>query len=255
MQAVDCDLNHAMTLLAILRQTLEDSRNRFSDIYGDACKIYYECNLNHIRRRHLRSSSASNGEIEEDEALNMFNELINSMLFCLDKRFAEHDKPLYLALGALQPMTAFGDQNLKFLDWAMIKPLYEKYLHLIPDEAINVEMQLIFLKTTLENLPPEDGGHPSNTRTVWKYLEHHGKQICRSALMLYRIAHVLPVVTASAERTFSRLSLVKTALRSTMSEERLDPLMLLSLNRDIDLDIEEVIDNFGNFKNRRLLLT
>ena len=75
-----------------------------------------------------------------------------------------------------------------------------KYRHLIPDEAINVEMQLIFLKTTLENFPPEDGGHLSNFRTFelsGNILNTmHGKQIFRSALMLYRIAHVLPVVTA-----------------------------------------------------------
>ena len=72
--------------------------------------------------------------------------------------------------------------------------------------------------------------------------------------MLYRIAHVLPVVTASAERTFSRLNIVKTVLRSTMSQERLDSLLILSLNRDLDLDIDEVIDVFGNASNRRLAI-
>ena len=115
-------------------------------------------------------------------------------------------------------------------------------------------MQLSFLKATLNALPSKDGGQASDTRTVWKYLEHQGKPIFRSALMLYRIAHVLPVVTASAERTFSWLNIVKTVLRSTMSQERLDSLLILSLNRDLDLDIDEVIDVFGNASNRRLAI-
>ena len=74
-----------------------------------------------------------------------------------------------------------------------------------------------------------------------EYLEHQGRHIFRSVLILYQIAHSLPVVTALAERTFSRLNLVKTILRSTMTDERLSPLLLLSLNKDISLDIEKIV--------------
>ena len=254
LQSVDCDLNQAMSLLSILRYTLEDSRKIFPDPFEDAQKLCIESNLDQVRRRHLQSDTAKSGEVTEEEASVMYNGIINAMLRCLEERFAEQNNPLYLALNALQPKNALGELNPKFLNWDMVKPLFEKYIHLIPDDAIKVEMQLSFLKATLDALPSKDGGQPSDTRTVWKYLEHQGKLIFRSALMLYRIAHVLPVVTASAERTFSRLNIVKTVLRSKMSQERLDSLMILSLNRDLDLDIDEVIDVFGNASNRRLAI-
>ena len=150
--------------------------------------------------------------------------------------------------------TPTGNYNTRFLNWAIIEPLYEKYKHLIPDDALKVELELNFLKTTLETLPEADGGQPSDIRCVWKYLEHQGRHIFCSVLILYQIAHSLPVVTASAERTFSRLNLVKTFLRSTMADERLGPLILLSLNKDISLDVEEIVDDFAKANNRRLEL-
>ena len=214
LQSVDCDLNQAMSLLTILRQALTEAREKFSDIYEDSRKIYLESNLYLTRRRNLHSTADNVGEIGMDVASNMYNEMINDMLHCLDVRFSEHSRPLYLALGALQPKTPIGNKNSRFLNWTIVKPLYEKYKHLIPDGALKVEMELNFLKTTLETLPEAEGGQPSHTRDVWKYLEHQGRHIFRSVLILYQIAHSLPVVTASAERTFSRLNLVKTILRS-----------------------------------------
>ena len=44
--------------------------------------------------------------------------------------------------------------------------------------------------------------------------------------MFYRIALSLPVTTASVERGFSKLALLETKPRSTMTEERLETLML-----------------------------
>ena len=43
-------------------------------------------------------------------------------------------------------------------------------------------------------------------------------------------------------------------LRSTMANERLGPLILLSLNKDISLDVEEIVDDFAKANNRRLEL-
>ena len=62
----------------------------------------------------------------------------------------------------------------------------------------------------------------------------------------------LPVTVASAERSFSKLKLIKTYLRSTMAQERLDGLPLLAIERDADqkLDIDTIINKFANIKGR-----
>ncbi|WZZ83715.1 zinc finger MYM-type protein 1 isoform X1 [Brassica napus] len=49
----------------------------------------------------------------------------------------------------------------------------------------------------------------------------------------YRIMMTIPVSVASAERSFSKLKLIKSYLRSSMSQERLNGLSMLSIERDM----------------------
>ena len=49
---------------------------------------------------------------------------------------------------------------------------------------------------------------------------------------LYKVLLTLPVTTASVERSFSKLALVKSKLRSTMSQDRLEALLLSAVEKD-----------------------
>ena len=49
----------------------------------------------------------------------------------------------------------------------------------------------------------------------------------------YRILLTIPVIVASAERSFSKLKLLRNCLRSTMSQERLNGLAMCSIEKDI----------------------
>jgi hypothetical protein len=62
------------------------------------------------------------------------------------------------------------------------------------------------------------------------------------------ILATLPVSTAEAERTFSKVERTLTALRATMTEEKLDSLILLQAHRDIIPDNDSIIDHFSNSK-------
>ncbi|XP_030225015.1 zinc finger MYM-type protein 1-like [Gadus morhua] len=67
-----------------------------------------------------------------------------------------------------------------------------------------------------------------------------------------RIAVTLPVTVASAERSFSKLKLLKTYLRSTMSQERLNGLALMSVNQEVSSQIsfDDTINTFAIRKSR-----
>ena len=65
----------------------------------------------------------------------------------------------------------------------------------------------------------------------------------------------LPVISCSAERSFSAVKRIKTALRSSMGTAQLTGLALLHLHRDIPLDISKVIDEFARRHHRRLKMT
>lgn len=63
----------------------------------------------------------------------------------------------------------------------------------------------------------------------------------------------IPVTTPSCERSFSKLKLIKTYLRSTMTEERLNNSALISIENNIvsKLDLNEAIQNFADLKSRK----
>lgn len=63
--------------------------------------------------------------------------------------------------------------------------------------------------------------------------------------ILLKIAITLPVTSVSTERSFSKLKLVKTKLRTTMSEDRLESLMKITCEPDVSIDTEKIIDNFS----------
>ncbi|XP_025407070.1 52 kDa repressor of the inhibitor of the protein kinase-like [Sipha flava] len=69
---------------------------------------------------------------------------------------------------------------------------------------------------------------------------------------ILKIFSILPVTTASVERSFSTLKRIKTYLRNSTSENRLNGLALLNVYRNIDIDIESLIDVFANRKERRI---
>lgn len=68
----------------------------------------------------------------------------------------------------------------------------------------------------------------------------------------YRILLTTPVTVASAERSFSKLKLLKNYMRSSMSQERLNGLAILCIEKDVleSLDIETIINDFASTKSR-----
>ena len=68
---------------------------------------------------------------------------------------------------------------------------------------------------------------------------------------LLQIFATLPVRTATGERSFSALNLIKTYLRTSMQENRLYALAFSYINNDIKLACIQVIDQFAK-GNRRV---
>ena len=72
-----------------------------------------------------------------------------------------------------------------------------------------------------------------------------------SSAVLIQILATLPVTTATNERLFSALKYLKTYLRNTTKEVRLNGLALQYVHRDISLDFKQVITEFSH-KNPKL---
>ena len=75
--------------------------------------------------------------------------------------------------------------------------------------------------------------------------------------VLLLIACTLPVTTYETERSNSQLKLLKTYLRSSMTEERLSSLALIKIHRDMvaNLDFDKLVVDFANQHPRRMTLS
>ncbi|XP_074299079.1 uncharacterized protein LOC141630102 [Silene latifolia] len=77
-----------------------------------------------------------------------------------------------------------------------------------------------------------------------------------NAVTAYRILLTIPVTVATAERNFSKLKLLKSYLRSTMSQDRLNSLAMIAIENQV-LDkfcYEELIEEFASRNARRASL-
>lgn len=71
------------------------------------------------------------------------------------------------------------------------------------------------------------------------------KSVFPNLYQVIQIGVTLPISSASTERSFSKLKIVKTRLRSTMTQNRLEDLLIISCESDISVKTENVVNNFA----------
>lgn len=72
-------------------------------------------------------------------------------------------------------------------------------------------------------------------------------------LVAYRVLLTIPITVASAERSFSKLKLIKSYLRTSMTQDRLNGLAILSIEKHMlkNIKVEHIIDDFASKNARR----
>ncbi|XP_076055144.1 uncharacterized protein LOC143033535 [Oratosquilla oratoria] len=106
----------------------------------------------------------------------------------------------------------------------------------------------------MQSFPKQWPKQNMTTLDLLVFLEEKGlKEIYPNMWVALRIAVTTPVTVASAERSFSKLKLIKTYLRSTMSQERLNGLAIISIDKEISKQVsyDDTIDDFAAGKSRR----
>lgn len=80
------------------------------------------------------------------------------------------------------------------------------------------------------------------------------KHILPCVNQISHLALASPVTIASNERSFSKLKLIETHLRSTIADEKLNSLVVLGIEKDIvdQLDINKITHQWSILKNRRI---
>ena len=90
--------------------------------------------------------------------------------------------------------------------------------------------------------------------TLQDSLKHCDVQLYQNVRTVLEISCVFPVTSWECERSISALGLVKSKLRSSMGQDRLSSLCLLSIHRNIDIDIKRVVRELARKNPRKMAL-
>uniref|UniRef100_A0A8I6X471 HAT C-terminal dimerisation domain-containing protein n=1 Tax=Hordeum vulgare subsp. vulgare TaxID=112509 RepID=A0A8I6X471_HORVV len=140
--------------------------------------------------------------------------------------------------------------TLKSLDHSKLKNSCTRFASSFSSSgSCDVDLNdLIFELTVMQSTLPD------RAMSAMEIFEFVRKLDCYPNISIaYRIFFTMPVTVASAERIFSKLKLLKNYLRSTMSQERLNGLATLCIEKKLldEIDIDTIISDFASQNVRR----
>jgi len=86
-----------------------------------------------------------------------------------------------------------------------------------------------------------------------KSLSAAQKHLIANVTTLIKLILVMPATNATSERSFSAMRRLKNYLRMTMTQERLNNLMLMHVHKTKtdNLNLETIVNEFVSFKEQR----
>ena len=97
---------------------------------------------------------------------------------------------------------------------------------------------------------------PKTPIELLSFIISYGDDVFPNLRISLQILLTIAVSIASCERSFSKLKLILSYLRSSMGQDRFSNLALLSIERETleCINFDEVIDTFASAKVRRIYL-
>lgn len=255
LQSSSMQLDIAARLIETAKATHTKYRqSRFSEAIETAKELCEALNIEpELKQKRLRSTKRQFGYEAPDEPFSdaqkrleveFFNHVVDSALTSLQERFETMSQVRH-TFGLLldfQKVHGISRQDLHKHCMDVEKTLTDKGEADIDGQEMTQE---------IINLPQL----PSQTALEMLTFLHDNnlQEVYPNLWIALRIALTLPVTVASAERSFSKLKLIKTYLRSTMGQERLSGLAIISINAEVahSLSFDDLICDFASRKTRR----
>ena len=169
--------------------------------------------------------------------LNIYFPVLDHFLAEMDRRFSASNLELMKSLDACNPLSKH------FLDSSLLSDLASRY-----GVSQNLPNECLLAKPALQ-------GEPQTVLEVYHQLSKL-QTAFPTLFQIFKIALTVVVSTAQCERSFSALTRIKTHLRTTMTDQRLADISLLSIERDLTTDssfIDDTLRIFEGVDNNRTI--
>lgn len=276
LQAKDIDLASAVLLVRTIIQELEEVRNperrpeansgTIESVWAEAIQLSIKCGISapnedsteppskkrdrrlplNLRNSFILETVGHRQQLlKKDDFIQMFMyAVLDRIISELKSRFSKDSLEIMEGVQSLNP------RSDSFLNFEKLLPMAKFYSCNIE----NLEIELKQAMLTLHRKKSSDAIKVDTILEFTNFLEPYSIPF----LELYRlckIACVLPVSSASCERSFSALKLIKSFLRTTMTEERLTDLATLSIEARLasQINMELVVSRFASIHNNSRL--
>ncbi|GJY53512.1 zinc finger MYM-type protein 1-like protein [Tanacetum coccineum] len=184
---------------------------------------------------------------EEAFKVQYFIYIVDQALVSLRTRFEQYKEyeKVFGFLFSTHKLYSFDDNTLKSHCSHLEAALKNSKRSDVDANDLYMELRLLSNYLPNKNLGPVD---------ILNFLKE--RDVFPNAMIAYRVLLTIPVTVASTERSFLKLKLLKSYLRSTMSQERLNGLALIVIeNEQLDnIDYEDLMNSFASKNARRSTL-
>ena len=247
LQTENFDLSAALKLTedssSLLLNMRKDAESEFTTVFNEVKDICEEFDIDiFIPRRAGKQIQRCNviaNTPEEYYRMAVFIPFLDSVISQIGDRLLKHKSVLGSFMCLLPNHSGFSQEQENNATTLMQK--YERLIDTcVIDEGIG-ELKLWWRHIITS------GNVPQNAHQAFLMCD---VKIFPTVHKLLQIFVTLPVTTAVSERSFSTLRRLKTYLRNTTCEDRLNGLALLNIHREIVVLVDEILDELAKCPRR-----
>jgi len=252
LQNVELDLVTAVELINSLIDFVSDLRPQFKDFESKAKAMSMSQEYRSATTRQAKRKPRSDDSNVPDHMLTgedkfrveAFYVIIDKLISALQQRHRAYKE----TCGYFGFLTQLGNLSNSEIREASLK-LQSKYNTDLHDDFPDELIQFVSFSASAVSDPT-----PRNLLLLIR--ERQLQSVFPNVDIALRIYLTLPVSNASGERSFSKLAIIKHRLRTSMAEDRLNNLTLMSIEYDLlrTLDFGDLIDDFASRKSRKKAL-
>ena len=237
-------LNQVKTTIDTLKTLRTDTE--FDSVYSEALKLSDENGIEPPRPIRKKTISIRLGggidattilSVKDYYRINTYYMTLDTIITSINNRFDENTIGIVVLMEKL-----FLTKDLLSDD--EVKNLSKTYL--VSYDDLKAEQQLY--KNKMHN-------QKINIADATKYILDNNFHIAFSSKNgLFKILWTIPVNSCECERSFSALKRLKTYLRNSMREERLSGLAILNIEKDVEINMEQIVIDFIPKKQGRKMI-